>query len=304
LNSKYKIQHSTFAAPPRIHLVTYATPRFRHRQWILGWSAKANHVVDTVTHWTPEKLLKAGFEERCKDIKLSERGSGFWAWKPFIIQKKLVEVPEGDLVFYCDVGRNYPFKKLKGSLAPLLAWMSTHQQVILPGLRIPWKGPMSMWTKRDAYVFTDMDSPEVHAAIPLQASFSLWTTNETSRAFVAEWLDLASRRALISDDPSACGIPELPDFHDHRHDQSLLTLCCIKHGLKGIDLGNQLPPIDTQHPSEIIRWMSGGKSERESLAGGVLRILAWPLEQIESRLRRKVSFGQPIPEPPIGTHPV
>ncbi len=287
----------------RIHLVTYATPRFLLRQLVLGASARLNHVADTVTSWTPEMLRDAGFEDRCKEIKLSERGSGFWAWKPFIIAAKLREVPEGDLVFYCDVGRHYPFKKLAGSIAPLRAWMATHQQTILPGLRIPWKGPMSMWTKRDAYVLTGMDSPEVHAAIPLQASFSLWTASETSRAFVAEWLDLASRRALISDDPSTCGVPELPDFHDHRHDQSLLTLCCLKHGLKGLDIGNQMPPIDTQHPSEIARWINGGKPEEPRLAGRVLKVVAWPIEQIEARLRLKVSFGQPIPEPSIHSSP-
>lgn len=59
----------------RIHLVTYATPRFRLRQWILGASARLNGVVDTVTSWTPEMLLKAGFEERCKEITRSECGS-------------------------------------------------------------------------------------------------------------------------------------------------------------------------------------------------------------------------------------
>lgn len=64
-------------------------------------------------------LRNAGFEGRCKDIKLSERGSGFWAWKPFIIDAKLREVPDGDLVFYCDVGRLHPFKLLDQPLTPL-----------------------------------------------------------------------------------------------------------------------------------------------------------------------------------------
>jgi hypothetical protein len=287
-----------------IHLVTYATPRFRLRQMILGTSGKVNGVVDRVTSWSPEKLLKAGFEERCKGIKLSERGSGFWAWKPFVIDAKLREVPDGDLVFYCDVGRTYPFKQLTGSIVPFLEWMAIHGQTMLPGLSIPWKGPMSMWTKRDAFHFTGMDSPEIHRAIPLQASFSFWTASDVTRAFVAEWMDLASRRALISDDPSSCGIPELPDFHDHRHDQSLLTLCCLKHGLKGLDLGNQMPSFDTQHPSEIARWINGGKLSQIPLAGRMLKVAAWPLETLEARLRRNVSFGQPIPEPPPPSNPV
>jgi hypothetical protein len=77
----------------RVHLVTYATPRFRHREWILGLSARLAGVADTVTAWTPKRLLGAGFEQRCQGIALSERGSGFWAWKPFIIAAKLREVP-------------------------------------------------------------------------------------------------------------------------------------------------------------------------------------------------------------------
>jgi hypothetical protein len=281
----------------RIHLVTYATPRFRHRQWILGWSAKANRVADTVTHWTPEKLLKAGFEDRCKDIKLTERGSGFWAWKPFIIDAKLREVPEGDLVFYCDVGRRYPFKQLSGTVAPFLEWMAVHHQDFMPGLCIPWKGPMALWTKRDAFVLTGMDHSEIHQGTPIQASFSIWRAGAASRAFAAEWLEMASRRELISDDPSHCGIPELPDFHDHRHDQSLLTLCCLKHGIKGLDLGDQMPPIDTQHPSEIACWITGDPTGQARLTGRLLKAVVWPVETMEARLRRKISFGEPIPEP-------
>ena len=96
----------------RIHLVTFASPRFKLRQVILGWSAKFNHVVDTVTHWDPAKLVAAGFGERCSGINLQERGSGYWAWKPFIIQHALEGLDDGDIVFYCDVGRRYPFKTL------------------------------------------------------------------------------------------------------------------------------------------------------------------------------------------------
>jgi len=281
----------------RIHLVTYATPRFRLRQLLLGWSARLNPVADTVTHWTPEKLLSAGFEVRCKDIRLSERGSGFWAWKPFIIETKLREVPDGDIVFYCDVGRSYPFKQLRSTIDPYLQWLDLHKQSAMPGVLIPWKGPMSMWTKRDAYVATGMDKKEIHSAVPIQASFSLWRANDVTRTIAKEWMDLSSQRTLISDDPSTCGFPELPDFHDHRHDQSLLTLCCIKHNLKGLDIGEKMPPIDTQNPSEIACLMSGGKSTRIPIAGHILNILAYPLERIEAGLRRNVTFGQPLPDP-------
>ncbi len=283
---------------PRIHLVTYATPRFRLRQWVLGASARVNGVVDTVTSWSPNLLLKAGFEERCKDIKLSERGSGFWAWKPFIIQRKLAEVPAEDIVLYCDVGRIYPFKKLEQPINGLLDWMARHGQSVMPGVCIPWKGPMSMWTKREAFVATRLDLAEFHQATPIQASFSLWQADKASLELVAEWMDLCAQRNLISDDPDRQGLTALPDFHENRHDQSLLSLCCLKHGISGIDIGTTMPDVDTKHPTEIMQLL-GDLDTAVGISGRLLRTLVRPIEWLEEKMRSKVKFGEPRVEPDI-----
>lgn len=275
-----------------IHLVTFASPRFRHRQRLLGWSALANKVADSVTHWTPNKLLAAGFENRCPTIKLSERGSGFYAWKPFIIQKKLEETPEGDIVFYCDVGRTFPYKLLSSSLQVFLDWMKTHKQSIMPGIQIPWNGPMSMWTKRDAFVSMSMDTPQVHSSSPIQASFSIWINNPNSRNIISEWMALSAERQMISDDPSKLGFPELPDFYEHRHDQSLLSLVCLKRGLQGIDLGRSSPSVDSKHPGEVAKFLSG-KKNKLSLKGTLVLRLAGVIEKAERVARKWIKFNEP-----------
>lgn len=280
----------------RIHLVTYATPRFRLRQWVLGASARMNHIVDTVASWTPDSLRAAGFEERCKDINLSERGSGFWAWKPFVIGDKLANVPDGDLVIYCDVGRLYPFKLLDQPVDAYVNWMDERGQDIMPGIEIPWDGPNSAWVKREAFLAMNMDLPKVHSATPVQASFSLWRASASSRSFVANWLDLCSKRPLISDDPSRGDIAELADYRGHRHDQALLTLCCIKGGISGLDLGVEKPPIDTRHPSQVSRFRFGEVSGGLTLSGRLLRAILRPVEKIEQGLRHKVKFGGQIHE--------
>jgi hypothetical protein len=280
----------------KIHLVTYATPRFRHRQVILGASGRLNNVVDTVTSWTPKMLRAAGFEERCKDIKLTERGSGYWAWKPFIIAEKLREVPDGDLVFYCDVGRLYPFKLLDQPLHSYLHWMDQQDQVIMPGVEIPWDGPNSAWIKREAMVATGTDHPDVHNASPIQASFSLWRAGEFSSNLVLRWLDLCCQRPLISDTPSREGLSELPGFRGHRHDQALLTLCCLIQGIRGLDIGSQKPSIDTRHPSQVSRLCFGESRSSPSYLGRILSAAVWPVEHIEQKLRHKIKFDKPIHE--------
>ena len=282
----------------RIHLVTFASPRFRHRQFLLGWSALANGVVDTVTHWTPEELLAAGFENRCPTIRLTERGSGFYAWKPFIIQKKLEVAPEGDIVFYCDVGRTFPYKLLSSSLQVFLDWMKTHKQSIMPGIQIPWGGPMSMWTKRDAFISMSMDTPSIHAAAPIQASFSMWINGLDSKEIVAEWMNLSAQRQLISDDPSVMGLPELSGYIEHRHDQSLLSLVCLKHGIQGIDIGCDMPSIDAKHLSEVARLLSG-KTDASTAEGKLVEGLASAVEKLEWAARKWINFNEPRPVPSV-----
>ena len=295
---------SRLGEPPRptimkIHLVTYATPRFRLRQLVLGWSARLNRVADTVTHWTPEKLLSAGFEARCKDIKLTERGSGFWAWKPFIIAAKLSEVPEGDLVFYCDIGRRFPYKTLGHRLDPFIHWMDQHGQDSLPGLAIPWRGSMSVWTKRDAFILTDTDAPEIHQLPPIQASFSLWRACQRTRDFLYEWTEWCSRRELISDDPSALGLPELQDFFEHRHDQALLTLCCYRSGLQALDMGTYAVSYDTRNPSDVLANVFAQPASPATLRIWLLKLITSILETLEAALRRLVKFGNPAKQHPL-----
>lgn len=283
----------------KIHLVTYATPRFRHRQMLLGVSARLNHVADTVTAWTPLKIIKAGFEEQCKGIKLSERGSGFWSWKSFVIQKKLSEVPDGDLVFYCDVGRRFPYKLLERRLDPFVSWMAQNSQDFMPGLRIGWRGPLTVWTKRDAFVIAGMDTPDVHAASTVQGSFSLWRASASSRNFVGQWLDLCSDRRMISDDPSVCGCAEYPGFYEHRHDQSLLTLCCLKHGARALEMGDQNLPIDTRDPTQVLDFLFHLESREMTFSGRCLRVFTRLLEYGEGWLRKHWKFGQIMPNHPL-----
>jgi len=268
----------------KVHLVTYATPRFRHRQIFLHASARANRVADATWPFSPAKVIASGFQERCPDLRLNERGSGFWAWKPFIIQRVLDAVPDGDLVFYCDVGRTHPFKLLTPCLPPLLRWMEEKGQSMLPGVGIPWDGPMSMWTKRDAFVLTGMDDPAFHSAAPVQASFSLWRAGSEARSFIGQWMDWCADRRLVSDDASGCGLPELPGFREHRHDQALLSLCCFQRGVEWLDLGLEKPSFDSKHPAEVAKRL--GTLPAGSVTGRMVALVANLTERAERCLRR------------------
>ncbi len=277
------------ALPMRFHLVSYATAKYRHRQIFLAASARANRVVATETSWNPQKLIAAGFPEIAPDISLTERGSGFWAWKPFIILRALEAAEEGETILYCDAGRKYPYILLDTPLDPFVSWMKMSGQDIMPGISIPWNGAMSVWTKHDAFAGTGVDDAAIRAAAPIQASFSLWRNTKTTKSFVKEWLSWCVRRDLVSDDLST--ETESPDFKAHRHDQSLLNLCCLKHGIKGIDIGLAEPAYNERDPSQILKNVFGSDPHMTP-TGKAIALTAKPIQIIEQTLRERITFGK------------
>ena len=279
--------------PPtlRFHLTSYATAKYRHRQIFLTASALANNVVATAVSWNPGKLIAAGFTKLAPDISLSERGSGYWAWKPLVILRALESVPEGDTVLYCDAGRKYPYILLDTPLDPFVSWIEENRQDIMPGISIPWNGPMSVWTKNDAFAGTWVDGESIRNASPIQASFSLWRNTADTKEFVREWLSWCIQRQLVSDDPSVIVKTEAREFKAHRHDQSLLNLCCHKHGIKGIDIGASQPRYNERDPSHILKHVFGAEA-RTTARGKAIALAAKPIQAIEQTLRERITFGK------------
>lgn len=275
----------------RIHLTSYATPKYRHRQIFLAGSARANRIVDGVTSWNPKMLVDAGFSELTPELSLTERGSGYWAWKPFVILKALENLQNGQVVLYCDAGRKYPYILLDTPLNQFILWMESQNQDIMPGICIPWGGSMEVWTKQDAFVKTGIDGEDVRNAAPIQASFSLWKNSPDTRAFVQEWLGWCVQRQLVSDDPSVNVETESPKFKAHRHDQSLLNLCCHKHGIKGLDVGSDEPRYNERDPSQVLRHVFNA-SARVTVRGRLVAMAAAPTQAIEKNLRQRITLGK------------
>jgi hypothetical protein len=252
---------------------------------ILGWSAIICGAIDAVSHWSPQDLLAAGFSKRCPDIPLQERGGGWWVWKPFLILHELEKLKDGEWLLYCDVGRTYPLKLIYRPLSVLVRWAEERGQPCIPGVNIPWTGLMSRWTKRDAFLLAGMDRLEYHTASPIQASFSLWKKCPESVAFVEQWLDWCADRRMVTDDPNACGTDNLADYREHRHDQSLLTLLCLRKGLRGVDLGDTQPGFDEKNPS-LVAGALGETVIARGFGIRAIRCLACLIGQIEILPRR------------------
>jgi hypothetical protein len=79
-----------------------------------------------------------------------------------------------------------------------------------------------------------LDKEEYLNQNQLLASYILMRKNDFVLNFVDELLTYAKDYRIITDSPNECGLPNYPEFMDHRHDQSILSLLGRKYNIKNI----------------------------------------------------------------------
>jgi hypothetical protein len=182
--------------------------------------------IDEVVAWNRSRLAATPFYAENRAILDGARGGGYWLWKPYIILDALRRCGPDDVVIYWDVGRTKP-NTFARPIAPLVRWCREHGG-LLPGVPIVSQG---RWTKRDCFHFMGCDEPRFWNARQVQATFSIWS-GRAAIAFVEEWLTWCRDRRCLTDDANECGLPNLPGFKEHRHDQSILTNLCVRDAVE------------------------------------------------------------------------
>jgi hypothetical protein len=185
--------------------------------------------------YTPEFLKGSG-------IDANQRGVGFWAWKPFIINAVLSkrgsmwDMPchDGDILIYADAGVefinnvNYIIDRMDqdiflfGNNYEHAHWCKRSViEVIWP---IKGIGARSL-ELRDRMNWDRFGKQ-------CQASVIFFRVSDYTRKFVKEWLDwcLFDGGSLIDDSPSWA--INHPEFQEHRHDQAILTTMAYREGIK------------------------------------------------------------------------
>jgi len=219
---------------PRVHFVTFATPAFRIRQGWLNCSARWFGKVDRLHVWTKARLAGDGFPDRHAELFPNSIGFGWYAWKPYIILRALDEAATDDLVIYQDVGRREPVV-ISRSLREWDGFLSERGWSCVAGLRIPEWGANRLWTKRNVFEAMGLDGARYAEAAQVQASWSVWRKCPKTLAFVREWAGLCQRLELVGGQLENGADGEVPGFHEHRWDQSLLTLLALRENMPVLD---------------------------------------------------------------------
>ena len=201
------------------YLVNYADENFKNQQEFLN---KIHGEDFNLQSYTRTWLETTDFYQENKEILNDKVGAGWWIWKPYVILETMKNAQEGDLIVYCDCGdmfspglKSYVQSSIgEEDLCLLLVGNSKNKE----------------FTKRDCFVLMDCDEEDYWNSAQLEAGFMVWKVSEKSKEIVSEWLRYCKDPRIINNDPSVLK-EELPEFKEHRNDQSIITNLAVREGL-------------------------------------------------------------------------
>jgi hypothetical protein len=164
--------------------------------------------------------VDAQFRKEHAQTLNTPRGGGLWLWKPYLINRTLHSLQEGDYLLYMDAGAY-----LVGDIEPLRRMTDYYDGVLTFGVGFT----QQQYCKRDAFVRQRCDTDACHKAMQVNGAYSMWRKSTHALRVVEAWLKDCTDHQSISDAPSQSG-PPLEGFIDHRHDQALLTNVLVREG--------------------------------------------------------------------------
>jgi hypothetical protein len=207
----------------RVTHLNYADGAFYNSQRLNSESARRTKSFARVVGFSRQDLPERFLRDNA-GILNEPRGAGYWLWKPALIDLVLQELPDGEACFYTDAGTVFV-----ADPEPLIAATLAEQDIAI--FTLEPQHTEAVWSKRDCTILLDFDAPGDVATTQLMATFVIARASAESRAFVASWLEACRDPRILTDSPSELG-PERPEFREHRHDQSVLSILYKKAGYR------------------------------------------------------------------------
>ena len=204
--------------------MNYSDKKYKNAQKLNTYTAIHIGKVNQTIEYNLGDIPKDFFIEN-KEILTMKRGGGYWLWKPFFILKTLKErIKKGDYLIYTDSGTIYIDNVDK------LISILIKDKIDIMGFYLPYIE--KKWTKRDAFLIMNCDSPKYTDTPQILATFIIMKNTEFTVAFITEWLEFAKDRRIITDDPNVLEKKNYDGFIENRHDQTIFSLLFKKYNLK------------------------------------------------------------------------
>lgn len=167
-----------------------------------------------------EKWYRLKYKERFKD-----RGYGYWQWKSYLIRRVMDRMEEGDVLLYTDAGCRIN----ANGKTRLIEYFDIVKQSSGGILLFNQHYPETEYTKGDVFQYFGVtDNPAYTQHGQVAGGIILISKKRSSQQFIDELYYICHNNYNLIDD-STSKSPNTPDFKEHRHDQSIVSLLAVKY---------------------------------------------------------------------------
>ncbi|MFY7729664.1 MAG: hypothetical protein ACOVRN_09125 [Flavobacterium sp.] len=156
-------------------------------------------------------------------VSTNPRGYGYWLWKSYLCKKLLTTINDGDIIVYADAGCTMNLQG-KQRLLEYIEMCKTHESGIVS---FQLTHPEQYWSKNDICQYLDASQTELSSGQLVGGIFVIRKCKAVVD-LVDRWYETGSNYNLIDDSPSIT--PNIPEFRENRHDQSIWSILRKQHG--------------------------------------------------------------------------
>ena len=212
----------------KIHFLSFGGPTVKYHNTLhrICLEAKSLGIFDEVTHMTDYhlKIDKEFWTKNGHFIESNNRGYGYWIWKPYVINKRLQEIADNDILIYCDAGCELNKNGLQRIIEYIDALNTNIDDYGVFSFRLRFKEISYTKNKIFEYFNTEEKDKQLQQ---FMATIMIIRKNKHSINFIKEWYEICSNNHhLINDERTN----EDPEYIDNRHDQSIYSMLVKKHG--------------------------------------------------------------------------
>lgn len=201
-----------------------------------------------------EKSLNKDFVEKFKTkLDVTERGYGYWCWKPQVILQALQQIEVGECLIYMDAGCHLNHRGVN-KLNEYVQQVESSDSGIL-AFELKFNDEIthheSEWTKGSVFDFFDVKNQEsITNSAQICATTIILQKRPSVENFIHNWLKLFETNFNLFDDSLSDW--NFVDFKSHRHDQSVFSIMSKINKIEIRSHGENYPIFHT--PSGEPEW--------------------------------------------------
>jgi hypothetical protein len=212
------------SSPKKVFL-TFTNTAYHPPTRILEQAA-AFGIFDTILHKT-ELDIPEFIQKHSEFIQNHAAGYGYYIWKPKIILDTLLNMEDGDLLFYCDSGAHLNLKGVP-RFQEYLGYLDGDKSMVT--FCMSDRHSPHLYVKQDAVQYYFPEFNERKDLKNCYAGYMILKKCDSTMEFLVDWLFLCEKYKFI-DTSISHSFKELDGFQGNDKDAGLFNLVLAKHNI-------------------------------------------------------------------------